>query len=460
MKTRERLSGVDTAWLRMDGPTNLMTIAAVFVLEDPMKVDTLKELLRERLLGFPRFRQRVEDPNGTPHWEVDPNFDLDRHVQRSPLSGETTPDELKARVETLMSTPLEREKPLWDMELIEDYRGGTAVLVRLHHCIGDGIALVQVLLSLTDEYFDPSRFSDLETQETRRTGLVQSVWNGAKRVINAGRTLARKTASVFSYPSRMPRQIKAAVSVGNAIVKFLSLGPDSNTVLRGDLQVTQKVTWSGPVRLKRVKRLAHTLDAKVNDVLLAALAGGLRHYLSERGESTTDIVLRTLIPVNLRPLEDAFELGNRFGLVYVDLPVDVEDRLERVVSIKAQMDEIKSTAEAITAYGALEVLGYVPLMLEEKVVRFFSRKASAVITNVPGPQEPLHMKGRRLKHIMPWVPRAGHIGMGISIFSYNGEVRIGIACDAGLVPDPHTIVEGFNAEFDQLASDLSPDAGD
>lgn len=460
MKTHERLSGVDTAWLRMDEPTNLMTITAVFVLEDSMDVDTLKELLRERLLGFPRFRQRVRDPEGTPHWDIDPDFDLDRHVQRSPLSGETTPDELKARVETLMSTPLDREKPLWDMELIDNYRGGTAVLVRLHHCIGDGIALVQVLLSLTDEYFDPSRFPTLETQETPRTGLVQRVWNGAQKVMNAGRTLSSKTASAFSDPSGISRQLKAAMSVGNAIVKFLSLGPDSDTVLSGELQGRQKVTWSGPVRLKRVKRLAHTLDAKVNDVLLAALAGGLRHYLSERGDSTTDIVLRSLIPVNLRPLEDAFELGNRFGLVYIDLPVDVEDRLERVVAIKAQMDEIKSNAEAITAYGALEVLGYVPLMLEEKVVRFFSRKASAVITNVPGPQELLHMKGSRLKHIMPWVPRAGNIGMGMSIFSYNGEVRIGIACDAGLVPDPHVIVEGFNDEFDNLAAALSRNAED
>ena len=144
----------------------------------------------------------------------------------------------------------------------------------------------------------------------------------------------------------------------------------------------------------------------------------------------------------------------------MDLPVGLEDRLERVLTVKRRMDDIKGSAEAIAALGILEGLGYVPLSVEDQAVRHFSSKASAVMTNVPGPQELLHMKGRRIQHIMPWVPRAGHVGLGVSIFSYDGTVRLGIACDAGLIPDPDTIIDGFQREFDRLADDLLSDPED
>jgi len=193
-------------------------------------------------------------------------------------------------------------------------------------------------------------------------------------------------------------------------------------------------------------------------VLLGAVAGALRHYLEAHGEPTDGVVMRALVPVNLRPLEQAFELGNHFGLVFLNLPVGTKNRLERVMGVKKQMDEIKGSAEAGAAFGILEALGHFPIEVEEQAVRFFGNKASAVMTNVPGPQEQLHIKGRRVQNVMPWVPRAGHIGLGVSIFSYNGEVRLGIACDGHLVPDPDTIIEGFELEFDELAADLSPEA--
>ena len=456
MSTREPLTGVDAAWLRMDDPTNLMTITAVLVLEDPIDVGTFKSLLEERLLGFTRFRQRVRTPDSSPIWEYDPHFDLDQHVRRAALPGAAGPEELKARVGELMSMPLDRSKPLWHMELIEDYQGGSALIARLHHCIGDGMALVQVLLSLTDEHFDPSRFP---TDRSSRS-LLPGVVRGALRTIDStvrasGRLLEEGVQSILN-PSHGLHRAKQGMSLGAALSKFLLLGRDSDTSLKGDLQVAQRATWSGPLALTRVKRIAHALDAKVNDVLLGAVAGALRHYLEAQNESTDGVTVRALIPVNLRPPEQAFQLGNRFGLVYLDLPVGVGDRLERVLSVKTQMDEIKGSSEAVTALGVLEGLGHLPVEVEDQAVRFFGRKASAVMTNVPGPQEKLHMKGRAIQHVMPWVPRAGRIGLGVSIFSYDGEVRIGIACDAHLVPDPDTVVEGFEAEFDALARNLLP----
>ena len=456
MGTQEPLSGVDAAWLRMDEPTNLMTITAVLVLEDPMDVATLKELLRERFLGFTRFRQRVRDPDGSPYWELDPHFDLDRHVHRSALPGEAGRTELKARVSELMSDPLDREKPLWEMQLIEDYRRGSVVIARLHHCIADGMALLQVLLSLTDEYFDPSRFPDTDKQPHLLPGAVRGAIKTVQGTVATGRRLLTESARSLINPSHALRRVKQGLSFGAALSKFLSLSDDPNTLLKGELGVAQRATWSEPLDLVRIKRIGHVVDAKVNDVLLGAVAGALRSYFETRDELGDTETVRALIPVNLRPPEQAFQLGNRFGLVFLDLPVGLDNRLERVLTVKQQMDEIKASAEAVAALSVLEGLGYVPLSVEERAVRHFSNKASAVMTNVPGPQEPLHLEGRRIQHIMPWVPRAGHVGLGVSIFSYDGEVRLGIACDAGLIPDPEPIVEGFMQEFDRLADDLLP----
>jgi WS/DGAT/MGAT family acyltransferase len=444
----------------MDEPTNLMTITAVLVLEDPIDVATLKELLEERFLGFTRFRQRVRDPEGSPYWELDPHFSLDRHVRRSALPGEAGRTELKAQVSELMSDPLDREKPLWQVQLVEEYQGGSAIIVRLHHCIADGMALLQVLLSLTDEYFDPSRFPDTDKQPHLLPGAVRGAIKTVQGTVATGRRLLTESARSLINPSHALRRVKQGLSFGAALSKFLSLPRDSDTPLKGELGVAQRATWSEPLDLARIKRIGQVVDAKVNDVLLGAVAGALRYYFKAQDEPTDEVVVRSLIPVNLRPPEQAFRLGNRFGLVFLDLPVGLDDRLERVLTVKQQMDEIKASAEAVAALSVLEGLGYVPLSVEERAVRHLSNKASAVMTNVPGPQEPLHMKGRRVQHIMPWVPRAGHVGLGVSIFSYDGTVRLGIACDAGLIPDPDTIIDGFQREFDRLADDLLSDPED
>jgi WS/DGAT/MGAT family acyltransferase len=356
-----------------------------------------------------------------------------------------------------MSQPLDRSKPLWHMELIENYRGGSALIARLHHCIGDGIALVQVLLSLTDEHFDPGRFPETRDSRSLLPGAVRGALKTVQGAAKAGQRLVAEGAETILNPSHGFLRAKQGMSLGAALSKFALLGPDSDTVFKGDLRVAQNATWSDPLDLTTVKRIGSAIDAKVNDVLLGAVAGALRHYLEAHDEPTDGVMVRSLIPVNLRPLEKAFELGNRFGLVYLDLPVGLEDRLERVLAVKDQMDEIKGSSEAAAALGVLEALGHFPAELEDQAVRFFGSKASAVMTNVPGPQEQLHLRERRIQNVMPWVPRAGRIGLGVSIFSYNGEVRIGIACDAHLVPDPDTIVDGFEAEFDQLATDLTPE---
>ena len=331
--------------------------------------------------------------------------------------------------------------------------------------LGDGIALVQVLLSLTDEFYDPARH-DMAAPSDSAWNLVPSLFRpvlksvnaAANTVLSTSESLLREGLTMALRPRHLFKRAKQGMSIGAALTKFALLSPDSDTSFKGELSVGQRAAWSRSIPLGKIKRIGKALDAKVNDVLLGAVAGALRHYLQAQDEPVDDVSIRALIPVNLRPLEQSFELGNRFGLVFLDLPIWLDDPKARVLEVKRQMDEIKASSEAVAAFGILEVLGYFPYAFEEQAVRIFSSKASAVMTNVPGPRQKLHLDGHQIQHIMPWVPRAGNIGLGVSIFSYAGDVRIGVACDAGLVPDAHPILDGFREEFDGLLHDLAPKA--
>jgi len=187
------------------------------------------------------------------------------------------------------------------------------------------MALLQVLLSLTDEYFDPARFPTTEDRGLL-SGVMQGALDTVRGTVRTGRRLLSEGAKSLLRPSRALRRAKQGLSFGAALSKFLSLPHDDDTPLKGELGVKQRATWSAPLDLARVKRIGGVVDAKVNDVLLGAVAGALRYYLAARTEPTDTETVRALIPVNLRPPEQAFELGNRFGLVFLDLPVGLRAR--------------------------------------------------------------------------------------------------------------------------------------
>src|SRR5690606_30771106 len=192
--------------------------------------------------------------------------------------------------------------------------------------------------------------------------------------------------------------------------------------------------------------------AKVNDVLLAAAAGGLRRYLAGRGEPTDGVEIRAAVPFNVRPLDRAHELGNAFALVFLKLPVGMTDPAARLQALKARMDRIKRSAEPAVVYGILQTIGLAPGWLHRLVVALFSTKCSAVTADVPGPTERLHLMGVPLADLMFWVPQAGDLGLGLSILSYDGRVLVGVAADARVVEDPNALAAAFEEEFDALAS--------
>jgi WS/DGAT/MGAT family acyltransferase len=455
--THERtpLADVDSAWLRMDDPTNLMVVTGVMVLDRPVTMDAIRDIVVNRLLRFPRFRQRVVDDAvvGTAHWEADRWFSLDYHLVQATFPENGTEAALQRFISELMSQPLDPRRPLWQYHFIPHYQGGSALITRIHHCIGDGLGLIYVMLSMADEGpGGPAR--DLEEKHDHAdlwNSLANAIGEAVSAVAHVPANLLHEINEYLAHPQRLQEQAGALASGAGALGKLLLMPPDPPTRFKGALVAEKHVAWSRPVPIATLKRIGKATGSTINDVLTSCLAGTLRRYLLSRDASVAeDLNIRGVVPVNLRALEDAYQLGNRFGLVFLALPLGIEDPLDRIFEVRKRMTAIKRSPEAYLAFQILRVLGLAPKQVFDLIVNLFGMKATAVVTNVIGPRTPIRFAGVPMRQAMFWVPCAGHLGLGVSLLSYSENVWLGVQTDAGLVPDPDTLMQGFYAEIDAL----------
>ncbi len=452
---REAMAKVDTAWLRMESPENRMMITGVMVFAERLPLKRLRRLIAQRFLAFPRFRQRaVDTPSGAFWEEVEP--DLEWHVQPAALAGRADQRALAALVSELASTGLDHERPLWQFHLVERFGTGSALIARIHHCYADGIALVQVLLSLTDTSPQAKPRDALP-----RRWLKDDGGDVFRRLLGAGRAgLGRALAwtgrivdlggQVIRDPSLGAIVLREGLHIARELARVIALSDDPPTPLRRPLSTEKRVAWAEPIPLEEVKAVGRAYGCTVNDVLLAAASGALRRLLHDLGEDPQGLVIRATVPVNLRPLEHAKKLGNHFGLVFLDLPIGEPNPVARLERVAAAMRELKGSRQALVAYGLLGALGMGPQALQKPALELFSRKATVVATNVPGPQQPLYLAGTRIADIMFWVPQSGSIGVGLSILSYDGAVRFGVIGDRHCLPEPEALVERFRPELENL----------
>ncbi len=448
------MSAIDAAWLRMDRPTNLAIITSVLWFARPPDWEAVGELLRERLVDrFPRFSQRAVEPRipiGVPRWEDDPRFDLHRHVHRHRLPAPGDQAALEAFVGELQSTPLNRGRPLWSVHLVDGFGGGGAAIIwRIHHCIVDGISLARVLLSLSDHAPDAGIAPDAQRQTTPLPGPVAYAAPAMLASRKLATAIAREMRYAVAHPAGILRGRIAGVDT-RSVAKIARTAPDTPTVLKGTLSVPQRTTWTTPMSLEDVKQIGRPSGATVNDVALAALAGALRDYLIARGSLVEEI--RAYMPFNLRPLEEPIprELGNRFGLVFLTLPIGVAARRERLACVQRRMTEIKRSHEGRVAFDGLRAMGVSPRSSERLAIDFFSAKATMVVSNMPGPDKPIRLAGVTVKGMFIMAPRTGSVGLGVTIFSYNGRLTFAVNADAGLLPDSSELMGGIVDELRAL----------
>ncbi len=450
--SRQRMSAADAAWLHMDRPSNLMVVNALMWFDEPLDVDRAKAVLQERLVQrFPRFRQRIVEPRlaiGLPSWEDAPDFDLDRHVHRIALPEPGDKAALQELVADLMVIPLHRSKPLWDMYVIEGYGAGTAILSRMHHCIADGIALGRVLLSLTDDAPDAGIAPASPQAHNGRTAPLTALVRTGAHVTGAA---VHEGMEIVAHPrAELPGLASRRVADGRALAKLLLTGTDAQTVLRGAPGVARRVAWTERIDLDAVRATGHATGTTVNDVLLTAMTGALHRYLADRDSLVDEI--RAMVPFNLRPLDQPLprDLGNRFGLAYLSLPVGLAGRDDRLREVHRRMEAIKHSPEGAISYGILGAMGMTPLAIEQRLLGMFTPKVTAVMTNVPGPSQPVYFAGSRVAGVLGSVPAGGDIGMGLSIFSYDGGITVGLQVATALVPDPEPIMRSFEEQLGAL----------
>ena len=459
MPLPESMSRVDTAWLRMDSDVNLMTIVGIWLLEPAVSYEALCERVGNGLLRYPRFKQKVvEDALGY-SWVDDEDFALERHVVRERLQrrrGQSERAALQERVGVLATTPLDRSRPLWQWHLVEDYQGGSAIIARIHHCIGDGIALISVMLSITDGGRAPPRrrMSHAHEGDWLADAVIKPLTDVTVKAIGMYGDGIAKSLDVLAHPQQGLQGSLDLARIGYQLVSdvtALALMPDdSPTRLKGTPVGRKRVAWCEPIPLDAVKAIGKALNCSVNDVLLACVAGAIGHYLRDLGDETAGKEIRAMVPVNLRPIEEAYKLGNRFGLAPLVLPIGIHNPIERVYAVRARMSELKGSYQPLLAFGVLALAGLLIKPGQDMVTNLFARKTTAVMTNVPGPREPLKFCGSTLRQSMFWVPQSGHIGMGVSILSYGGGVQFGLITDRKLCPHPQKIIDRFAPEFEKL----------
>lgn len=455
--SREPMSASDLAWLRMERATNPMTIVGVLTFKERLKYPALRRLLEQRLLRFKRFRQRpVHDALGS-YWQEDENFQLEHHLCRLSLAPRARQRHLEAAAGELAGLQLNPCYPLWQFHCVERYGSGSALVARFHHCYADGMALLGVFASLTDrtrqDAHAAGEFPQAGASQTPESSFTSAATAAATLVQNLGQgalDLLSTSLHALAHPQQTLAATRQLTAAGSELAALSLLSDDPVTPLKRPLGTRKHVAWAEPLPLGEIKTIAAALGCTINDVLLSCVAGALGSHLASCGEVDVASTVRALVPVNLRTVDTDDTLGNHFGLVFLELPVGNRNPLSRLYAVHEHMAQLKHSTQALASLWLLTALGSLPEAVEQRSVDVFTSKASLVISNVPGSREPLYFAGARIDEQYFWVPQAGSIGLGISLFSYAGRMHCGVMSDHNVLAEPHSLAEGLRTEFERL----------
>jgi WS/DGAT/MGAT family acyltransferase len=441
----QRLSSQDASFLHLEDLVSHMHIGAVSILEGPPPpYDELAERVRVNLPQAPRYRQKVHFVPfalGRPVWVDDPHFNLAYHLRRTALPEPGGDEQLRRLVGRVMSQQLDRHKPLWEMWMIEGLSENRwALLTKVHHSVVDGVSGAELLSAILDEERKPATPPPESWQPERQPSGAELVarslgrralspYEGLRSALHSPRALGRRAIETVQGLSTMSGILKAP-------------RPSS---LNGPIGPHRRWDWARS-SLSEVKLIRAAFGGTVNDVVLTAIAGGFRELLASRGERV-DGVVRSLVPVSVRSDEEHGTYNNRVSAIFGELPVGIEDPIERLRSVRRQMERLKGSHEAVAGEVLVGLSGFAPAMLLALALRTAThvpqRNVNTVTTNVPGPQRPLYAVGRRLLECFPYVPLAGHVRVGVAIFSYDGMLGFGVTGDYDRAPDIGVLCRGI-----------------
>lgn len=415
----------DYAWHRMDTENNIMVINSILLFEGPVDMERLVSTIALRLPNYPRFTQKVQLLRGRPHWVEDEQFNIADHIKLEQMAQEVSREALQDHLTRLAHQPLADGRPMWHMTVLDRVNGGHAIVFRVHHCITDGLGLVHVLNHLTDDNGLHCR-TPSPADHPHRASMVQN--------------------AVCSAVVRGLTNLKIALHV----TRLSMLWPDARTQLKNRMYGEKQLIWLPPMQMERVRAMSKRMGVTLNDAWVAAVSGALRNYLAQRGQRIDGRALRAAVTFNLREKANAFQLGNEFGLVAVDLPTNIDDPVTRLRQASARMTAIKQSHQPRATMAFLSIAGCLPGALQRFALDLFTSKGSVVLTNIEGPGGRRYLAGARMTDLICWVPQAGKLGVGLAFISYAGQIQLALFVDKEQVPDPERLMELTYAAFDEL----------
>ena len=456
--TMERMGSLDAVFIAVEDSVNHMHIGSVGIFEGPTPAyEAVRALIEAKLPLVPRYRQRVREAPasiGRPLWIDDVDFDLEFHLRHTALPPRDRYG-LENLVGRVMSHPLDRRQPLWEMWFVEGLgRGKWALLSKVHHCMVDGVAGSDLLAAVMDlEPNAPLPDSGEWTPEPEPSRVELARYTGEMTVESlAG--VVRGGADAVRHPARSARRVRElAGGLGRAVAPARRGGSS----LTGPIGPRRR--WArARVPLDDVKAVGHAFDATVNDVVLTAVARGFRELLLSRGEPVAGRTITTLVPVSTRAADARGRLDNRVSAVYARLPIGIDDAADTLRAVHDHMAELKVSHEIDASNAIIGAGDIVPPVVAAVLARAIvhgQEIVQTVATNVPGPQVPLFVCGRRMLAAYPYVPIAGHIRIGVAIWSYCGEVYIGITGDWHGAPDVDHLAREIDAAFEHLTKEAT-----
>jgi WS/DGAT/MGAT family acyltransferase len=458
----QTMSPLDASFLHVEDAVTHMHIGSVGIFEGPaLGPGVVESAIAERLPLVPRYRQKVRFVPlalGRPAWVDDPHFNLDYHVRRTALPAPGGNEELRNLVGRVMSQQLDRSKPLWEMWVAEGLDDGRwALISKTHHCMVDGVSATDLLSVILGTEREPTSAAlDAWNPEPEPNPVELVAHSLAARAASPYEAL-RTALSAARGPRHVARQV-AEVARGFANLRPL-LSRTPPTTLNGPIGPHRRWDWAR-ARLSEIKQIRELHGGTVNDVVLAVITNGFRELLLSRGEAVEGRMIRTLVPVSVRAGHERGTYNNKVSAMFAELPIGVEDPVERLNSLHEQMQELKQSGQAVAAERLTALGGFAPAMLLALAGRVGSRLPQSAIntvtTNVPGPQQPLYLAGRRMLEAFPFVPLGGSVRVGIAIFSYDGGINFGVTGDRDSAPDIGILCRGIEAGVAELLNVASP----
>jgi WS/DGAT/MGAT family acyltransferase len=455
----DRLTALDASFLHQEGPSSHMHVGAVARFEGPPPpFEELLDMLRMRLHLVPRYRQRLQVPpagTGRPLWIDDPTFNLEYHVRHTALPRPGSESQLLLLTARIFSQQLDRGRPLWEVWMVEGLEdGGFALVSKSHHAMTDGIAGVDIAQVLFDLSPVPAAIDhpDAAWQPAREPSPAQVLAAGTLGLLRTGvRTAVHAAAALRDPGAAIHAARDAAEGLGEIV--WAGLNPAPETPLNVEIGPHRRYAVVR-TELRDFKTVKDAFGGTVNDVVLTVVSGALREWLRSRGVRTEGLELRALVPVSIRGAQDRGALGNRIAAMRGPLPVYIEDPVERLAAVRAAMDGLKESKQAVGAEVLASVQNFAPptVLAQASRLNFSTRLFNLIVTNVPGPQFPLYVLGRKLLDVFPvaFLPR-DH-ALAIAIMSYNGQMAFGLLGDYDAMPDIDALTEGIDTSLAELVA--------